>query len=619
MSNVSLLDALVNLPRIYGVVPSPDGKWVMWLWLGVGDGIDVWLAPTDGSQAPIQLCDTPEETVPVSWYPDSSAVVVAQDKGGNERVGLYRIDLANPGMMIPLTETEPNYYIHGGEVTPDGKYLVYAANFDLGTLQETETVAVIRQDLQTGERYQLARTEKGGYILTELSPDGKHVLYNRIDRSPSGWQMWVCAIDGTSDREIVNLGDDKKSFGSWLDSNRVVITGEDKTHNKIGIYDLGENTLRWLVDDPNRNIEGAFAPQIKNQAPLIVVQEWIDARLRCSRLDPEIGVETPVPSIEGNLTLIAPVGGGYWVGAYFSSTSPTDIVCFSPVNPIPAEFVSVSRVWERVQLPPETLVASSDFRWKSIDGLEIQGWLYQTPVQPVRGTILYIHGGPTAHAAESVSAEVQYYVSEGFNVLLPNYRGSTGFNLTFRESIKEDGWGGREQDDIAYAAKALIEAGIAQAGKIGITGTSYGGYSSWHQITHTSTEWISAAAPVCGMTDLVVDYETTRPDLRPYSEEMMGGRPDQVPDKYHKASPINFVKDIKGRLMIVQGMNDPNVTPENVRVVQAALNEAGVEYGVLAYEDEGHGITKPHNLKNLYPALAQFFAESFASPTLLND
>jgi dipeptidyl aminopeptidase/acylaminoacyl peptidase len=466
--------------------------------------------------------------------------------------------------------------------------------------------------LATGERYQLARTEKGGYVIPELSPDGAHILYNRIDRAPGGWQLWVCAIDGSSDREIVNLGDDKKSFGTWVDVNRIVITGEDKTHNKIGVYDLRNGMLKWLIDDPSRSIEDAVAPHIRNQAPLIVVHEWVGARLRCSRLDPDIGVEMPIPTIAGNLNLIAPMGDGYWIGTYSSSTSPTDIVTFSPANPIREEFISVSRVWERVQVAHDVLVEASDFRWKSVDGLEIQGWLYQTRTQPSRGTILYIHGGPTAHAAESVSAEVQYYVSEGFNVLLPNYRGSTGFGLAFRESIKEDGWGGREQDDIAYAALALIEAGIAQAGKIGITGTSYGGYSSWHHITHTEPVLIAAAAPVCGMTDLVIDYETTRPDLRPYSEEMMGGRPDQVPDKYHKASPINFVKDIKGRLMIVQGMNDPNVTPDNVRVVQSALNEAGIEYGVLAYEDEGHGILKPHNQKTLYAALAQFFAESFA-------
>ncbi len=119
--------------------------------------------------------------------------------------------------------------------------------------------------------------------------------------------------------------------------------------------------------------------------------------------------------------------------------------------------------------------------------------------------------------------------SRGFNVLDVNYRGSTGFGLKYRLSIKEDGWGGREQVDIARGAGALVQAGLADAGKIGVTGTSYGGYSAWYLITHYPQEIIEAATPICGMTDLVVDYNTTRPDLRPLSEEMMGGRPDQVP------------------------------------------------------------------------------------------
>src|SRR5205807_8447062 len=112
--------------------------------------------------------------------------------------------------------------------------------------------------------------------------------------------------------------------------------------------------------------------------------------------------------------------------------------------------------------------------------------------------------------------------------------------------------------------------GIAEPGKVGITGTSYGGYSSWWAITHWPVEIVAAAAPICGMTDLVVDYDTTRPDLRPYSEEMMGGSPAQVPERYRERSPIHFVHQIGGHLLIVQGLRDPNVTPSNLEVVRQA-------------------------------------------------
>jgi len=101
------------------------------------------------------------------------------------------------------------------------------------------------------------------------------------------------------------------------------------------------------------------------------------------------------------------------------------------------------------------------------------------------------------------------------------------------------------------------------------------------------------------MTDLVVDYETTRPDLRPYSEEMMGGSPAEVPEIYRERSPLHFVANIQGSLLIVQGNQDPNVSPENVRIVRKALEDAGIAYEILTFDDEGHGIAKIKNQRTL--------------------
>jgi dipeptidyl aminopeptidase/acylaminoacyl peptidase len=221
--------------------------------------------------------------------------------------------------------------------------------------------------------------------------------------------------------------------------------------------------------------------------------------------------------------------------------------------------------------------------------------------------VIYIHGGPSYHSEDKFNPQIQYLVSRGFNVLDVNYRGSTGFGLKFREAIKQKGWGGDEQVDIAAGARALIQGGLADPGKIGVTGTSYGGYSAWYLVTHYPPELFAAAAPICGMTDLVVDYETTRPDLRPLSEEMMGGDPRSTPERYYERSPIHFVGKIEAKLLIVQGTQDPNVTPENVRQVRGRLEAGGIPYELLEFEDEGHGIAKPANQEILYDRLAKFF------------
>ncbi len=113
------------------------------------------------------------------------------------------------------------------------------------------------------------------------------------------------------------------------------------------------------------------------------------------------------------------------------------------------------------------------------------------------------------------------------------------------------------------------------------------------------------------MTDLVVDYESTRPDLRPYSEEMLGGNPAEVPKRYYDRSPINFVGQIRGKLMIVQGSQDPNVTPLNVEAVKKRLDKKGTRYELLVFRDEGHGILKTKNQKILFRKIADFFAMAF--------
>jgi dienelactone hydrolase len=604
------LDALLALPKLHGGTVAPNGRWVAWLWQGIGPTVDVYAAPTDGSTSPIRLTDTPENSWFVSWTPDSGAVIIAQDQSGDERFQLFQINLAQPNVLHPLTEPQPKYFIRGGQIDPTGKYLVYGANVDPASGEEIEPTILYRHDLETDARTALARPQKGCFYRPQLNVQGTHVLYNRKDLHPSGYQVWLVDIEGRQDREIVNVGADKKAFASWFpDGKRALVRAETDTHFRVGVWELASGTLRWLVDDPLRNLESAYVPPGSDQAVLIEIQ---DARIKASFLNIETGEESRLPETPGNLIPLAPLGSGGWVGLYYSSQHATDLVRCSLFDLQPGAFASLTHVWEKTRLTAEEFAAAEDFRWKSVDGLEIQGWLYRANGK-ARGTVVHVHGGPTAHSENEINDQIQFLVSQGFNVLDPNYRGSTGFSRAFREAIKADGWGGREQDDIRAGIEALIQAGIAEKGKVGITGASYGGYSSWCAITRFPLDVLAAAAPICGMTDLVVDYHTTRPDLRPLSEEMMGGRPDQVPERYRNHSPIHFVSNIKGHLLIVQGLRDPNVTPENVRAVKTELDKAGVEYQLLTFDNEGHGIDRPENQKILYQRLAAFFAEAFKS------
>ena len=399
-----------------------------------------------------------------------------------------------------------------------------------------------------------------------------------------------------------------KVDGAWTpDGQHIVLAAEGKPHRRIGLYHLEDGRIDWLLDDPTRNIEDAVWLR---RTEHLIIEEVRDARAVISLLDPATRLEQPFKPGAGTFDPIGMTADGHWVAWHYAAQFPTRLVRLEKAAPYAVAGVLAEHP-TRPGIAASDLAAAEDYRWKSVDGLDIQGWLYRAK-QP-RGTILLVHGGPTHHDEDEFDVEIQYYVACGFHVLTPNYRGSTGFGLAYEESIKQQGWGGLEQADIRAGAEELIRDGIAERGRIGITGTSYGGYSSWWAITHFPTDIIAAAAPICGMTDLVVDYETTRPDLRPYSEEMMGGSPQQAPERYRERSPIHFVGDIKGKLLIIQGDNDPNVTPQNVTDVISRLKGAGIDYELLTFDDEGHGIGRPANQRILYRRIADFFARAFAT------
>jgi dipeptidyl aminopeptidase/acylaminoacyl peptidase len=606
-SHPDLIDRLLALPELEHPSLSPDGQWLAWSWSGLGATVEVWVAPTDGHEPPRRLARNEDDLHIEDWWPDSRALLLSGTRDGAELVRLYRQDLAG-GALECLTETAPDFYIHGGRVLPDGCSLTYAANVDIASGRVIEPAWIYRHALDTGRRVPLARPQRPHYDTPIPSPDGRHVLYGRIDKGPGGRQLWLVDSDGNNDRELLDLGPETKLFACWSPDGRgLAILAEDAMASRVGYYDLAAGKLSWLIEDGSRGIEQIAWPR---RSPEIVVTETMEGQSRALLLDPATGGEKPFGLAEGTWLPMAPIQGRSsgqtdWIARHYDARTPLRVVRLSGEG----ELTELTMLPPGQRVAPPQLTAPDEFRWHSVDGLEIHGWLYRAP-QPSKGLIVWVHGGPTWHIEARYDLELQYFVAAGFDVFAPNYRGSTGYGPAFREAIKLQGWGGLEQEDIRSGIEALMIRGLAQRGRVGISGISYGGYSSWWAITHFPTEIVAAAAPICGMTDLVIDYETTRPDLRSYSEEMMGGPPAAVPERYRERSPIHFVRNIRGRLLIVQGLQDPNVTPENLTAVRKALDAARVNYEVLTFADEGHGIAKPANRAIQNRRLVAFFEDA---------
>ena len=612
MTEKNFLENLLKIPIIYRRKISPKKNKMVFSWKNVHENVDVFSIDLEKKSEPIPLTKTPESTMIKDFYPKSNAILVSEDKSRNERVRLFRVNLDEPLKMIPLTEEDPNYFMRGGEIHPIEKWVFYDANFDVDKKEEIEPTWIIKHNLETNERVVIAQPKKPAWIESKLNKAGTHLIYQRKDYHPKGEQVWLVDIDGKEDKEILNFGDKARTFGSWLpDSERVAFITDTKDnvlqkYYSFGIYNTKTEEIEWIVDDSKRNIERIYVPSIGNN---IVLVEYVKARSKITIIDIDTMKQHELPLIQGNLFPIGNLQNDEWLATYSSSTQPDDFVKFNINSPKIENFEYLLDVWKRLSITKDNLVPAIDFDWKGKDDFPIHGWLYK-PKNPIGKSIIFVHGGPTYHSSDEINHQIQYYANQGFLVLDPNYRGSTGYGVAFEDSIKDKGWGSDEQNDIIAGVEKLIAEGLATKNKIGITGTSYGGYSSWYAITKNPKEIIAASAPICGMTDLVVDYETTRPDLRIYSEEMLGGSPTEVPEIYHERSPVNFIDNIQGKILIIQGAQDPNVSPENIEAVKDLLKQHKIDHKIWIFDDEGHGIHKTKNQKELYEGIAKFFLDA---------
>jgi dipeptidyl aminopeptidase/acylaminoacyl peptidase len=601
MSVDALARGWARYPILWSPRVSGDGNWLAWTWPGLTETGEVWIAPTDGSKAPERLTYGQDHYHARSLSQDGSKIVLAQSIGSNEHDRLFLFD-RSAGEVTPLTPLQSQSYVFGGVLTEDGRTLVFTADFE-GEAEPAEGSRIIKQDLATGKRTVLARAKTVFDLAPAPSPDEKLVLYGNGEAHPSGNQMRVVGIDGSGDRAVLDAGARSKTKAHWLGKgNRLLVQAETATHERVGVLDVATGALHWLIDDPRRGIENIVAGRDGRTA---MVLEYEEGRLMAKWLDVETGLEQLFILPEASLLPIEQLPGGDWICERYSAAQGHDLVRIEPVT---MRVTNLTRTAERFNV---SSCRPRDFRWTATDGTPVQGWLYE-PKGESRGLVVSVHGGPTWHSEDWINPVVQFLVGTGFTVLDPNYRGSTGFGHPFREAIKKDGWGGAEQDDIRAGIEALIAAGKAQRGRIGVEGLSYGGYSSWIAITRFA-DLVDAAIPICGMYQLDVDFhETGMPHGRAYSIEMMGGTPDEVPDRYFRASPANFIKNIKGRLLIVHGLADSNVSPENTRVACRDLLAAKIPFELLTFDDEGHGIYKAGNREKLLLRMERFFGKAFA-------
>jgi dipeptidyl aminopeptidase/acylaminoacyl peptidase len=233
-------------------------------------------------------------------------------------------------------------------------------------------------------------------------------------------------------------------------------------------------------------------------------------------------------------------------------------------------------------------------KYKARDGLELEGILIR-PLDEKPGTryplILVVHGGPEAHYRNgwltSYSTPGQVAAARGFAVFYPNYRGSTGRGVAFSKLSQSDP-AGKEFDDYVDGVDHLINIGLVDKAKVGITGGSYGGYATAWGSTYYS-ERFAAGVMFVGISDKIAKFGTT--DI-PEEETLVHALhyPWENWQKFLERSPIYHAKKHRTPLLILGGTADPRVHPTQSMILfryLKTLNQAPVRW--VRYPGELHG------------------------------
>ena len=233
---------------------------------------------------------------------------------------------------------------------------------------------------------------------------------------------------------------------------------------------------------------------------------------------------------------------------------------------------------------------------KARDGVELDGVLVY-PLDYEKGTryplIMSVHGGPESHDKNgwvtNYSRPGQMGAARGYAVFYPNYRGSTGKGVDYSKLGQND-YAGKEFDDLVDFKNHLVDMGLVDTKRVGITGGSYGGYASAWGATKL-TEHFAASVMFVGVTNQLSKFGTT--DI---SNEMNLVHARSYPwDKwqwYLERSPIYWAGQSETPLLIMHGKDDPRVHPAQSMELYRYMKVQGKDVRLVYYPGEGHGNRK---------------------------
>jgi dipeptidyl aminopeptidase/acylaminoacyl peptidase len=529
---------------------SPGGEWLSWISNRSGTP-ELWLRSESGGRE-IQLTDLGSNEINAyAWSPDGSRIAFSGNRHGSFDVWMVSV----PDGRVHRVTSDPLYEVYP-TWSADGSEILYVR---LDEAWVDHDVIAIRPDgsdarlvAQDTDFFDYGYSRTFGFPL--VSPTGDRVV---IRSHRSGWiNYWMVPMEGGEPRPLFAQEADQ-SDGAWSPDGAWFAF----TSNHNGTHDLR-----------------------------LVSADGGEARIL---VEPEAGMaSSPRWSPDGTRIV------------YTLQT---------PTRPTGIHVVSVEDGESRVVLEPRAepehlahLVEPEKIEYPSTDGLSIPAYLYR-PADAGGGdrhpAILWIHGGPTSQWHDSFHADVQFFVQQGYVVLMPNIRGSSGYSKAF-EQLNEQCWGHCDLEDVVAGVEYLETLPYVAQDHMGIYGSSYGGIMSMAAAAFAPGVF-QAAIPHGGYGDWIEFYhgknelrhiKLLEHDLGPFEE---------YEEVWRRSSSIFHVEDITTPMLLVHGYGHYPVYRQTYDFAQA-LQRHQKTFRYNVYPGENYYVSSRENRRQLWLDMLRF-------------
>ncbi|MBZ5707265.1 MAG: S9 family peptidase [Acidobacteriia bacterium] len=594
------LERLYMTRAIGGTAWSPDGKTIAFI-SNISGRNNLWLVPAEGGW-PMQLTISDQRQSAPAWSPDGKWIAYQSDYDGDEQWDIFFVS-PKTGQVVNVTNTR-EIAEESPAWSPDGRYLAYMVKPKTSSVYEID----IFDTLMRETKHLTTGTPKDKMNVGPVwSKDGKWIAYTQQQAKGTDSNIFVAEV-ATAESTLLtpHQGEHLYSANDFApDGKQLLITANaGNGYDNVGLLNIATKKITWLTQDKWEISGGNFSPDGKSVTWTANVEGNTDIYFH--NLAPGKTTSLPLPKGVNGLggSESAFTRDGLHLLYYHNgANAPNDAWVYSLATG-KSHQVTHSLV---AGVPSDHMVEPYLVHYPSRDGKwTISAFLY-VPYNMQRNgqnaAIVYVHGGPTAQTVNSFNRFIQYMANQGYMVIAPNYRGSTGYGKEFQQANLFD-MGGGDLQDVLAAADWIKQTGFLDPKKIALMGGSYGGYMTMMGVTKAPEMW-AAGVPIVPFVNWFTEIEHEDPVLQQSDLATMG---DLVENKarYEDRSPINFIDQVKAPLLLLAGGHDPRCPKEETLQVVEAIKKRGgvVEYKV--FENEGHGFARVENQIDAYKRAADF-------------